>query len=79
MFNTLLPAIRGCFSAAQLSAVLTSATTTFMQGPEEAIDVVQDWELWIKDSDLLVASKRQITDALDDIARAMADRKRQWP
>ena len=40
MFNSLLPAIKGCSSAAQLSAVLTSATTTFMQGPEEAIDVL---------------------------------------
>ena len=75
-FNTLILAIRLCNSANQLATVITGATSTFMSAPDEAIQVLQGWEVWLKDSDFLVASQQQITDALDDIARAMADLKR---
>ena len=67
-FNTLLPATHSCTTAPQLSVVMTGATTTIMSAPKEAIRVLQDWEHWLKDSDLPVASRQQITDAVDDIA-----------
>ena len=77
-FNTLLPAIRLCTSPAQLAAVITGATSTFMSAPDEAIQVLQGWEVWMKDSDFLVALQQQVTDAVDDIAWAMADPNRTW-
>ena len=77
-FSTLLPSIRGCSSASKLSSVLTGGTTTFMNAPNEAIKVLQGWQHWLKDNNLLVASQQQNMDALDNIALAMADLKRSW-
>ena len=74
----MLPAIRLCTSPTQLAAVITGATSTFMSAQDEAIQVLQGWEAWLKDSDYLVATQQQVTDALEDIAKAMADPKRTW-
>ena len=77
-FNTLLPAIRLCTSPTQLAAVITGATSTLMSAPDEAIQMLQGWEVWLQDSDHLVATQQQVTEALEDIAHAMADPKRAW-
>ena len=56
-FNTLLLTIRLCTTPTQLAAVITGATFIFMSAPDEANQVLQGWEIWLKDSDLLVASQ----------------------